>query len=69
MLTVMLVSETITSVVMTFAVKTVWRVVPVRVNSKFTPLYSIAPASAVVKLVPLVNFKGAVEAVAVPAAR
>jgi hypothetical protein len=37
------------------------------VKNRSVPSYSIAPASAVVKLVPDVNLTGAVPAVAVPA--
>ena len=36
---------------------------------RWLPSYSIAPASVVARLVPEVNFNGAVEAVAVPALR
>jgi hypothetical protein len=38
-------------------------------KKRFVPLNSIAPASAVVRFVPLVNFNGAVDDVIVPAAR
>ena len=67
MFTVTVVSEITTSVVTADCVRIPSLTAPVLVKKRLVPLYSNAPFSAIVRFVPDVNFKGAVEAVAVPA--
>lgn len=55
------------AVALSTATRTFSRVVPALVKKRFVPLYSRAPASAVVRFVPDVNLRGLVLAVAVPA--